>query len=99
MLDTGCDIIMCMHVLHVEYEEAIELYSEALRVYPEDCSNERAVCHANRAACHVKMVSHAYSYIFGCIMYTLYTVCSKTFEGKNFRSCAQNTLFTGKLSR
>ena len=28
-----------------------------------------------------------------------YTVYGKTFEGENFRGCAQNTLFTGKLSR
>ena len=27
------------------------------------------------------------------------TVYDKTFEGENFRSCVQNTLFTGKLSR
>ena len=27
----------------------------------------------------------------------IHTVCDKTFEGENFRGCAQNTLFTGKL--
>ena len=27
------------------------------------------------------------------------TVYGKTFEGENFRGCAQNSLFTGKLSR
>ena len=26
------------------------------------------------------------------------TICGKTFEWENFRGCAQNTLFTGKLS-
>ena len=29
----------------------------------------------------------------------IYTVYGKTFEGENFRSCAQNTPFTGKLWR
>ena len=31
--------------------------------------------------------------------HTVYTVYGKTFEGENFRGCAQNSLFTGKLSR
>ena len=31
--------------------------------------------------------------------YCYNTVYGKTFEGENFRGCAQNTPFTGKLSR
>ena len=33
------------------------------------------------------------------ILYSHITIYSKTFECKNFRGSAQNTLFTGKLSR
>ena len=33
------------------------------------------------------------------VPHTESTVYGKTFEGENFRDCAQNTPFTGKLSR
>ena len=32
------------------------------------------------------------------LIYDIITIYGKTFEGENFCSCAQNTLFTGKLS-
>ena len=40
-------------------------------------------------------------YKYTCSVVNSYhiTVYGKTFEGENFRGCAQNTPFTGKLSR
>ena len=37
--------------------------------------------------------------VHNIMMIAINTVYGKTFEGENFRGCAQNTPFTGKLSR
>ena len=39
------------------------------------------------------------AFVVHCVNLSMYTIYGKTFEGENFHGCAQNTPFTGKLSR
>ena len=47
----------------------------------------------------ITMIKLRSTYLVYIILYVINTVYGKTFKGGNFRGCAQNTPFTGKLSR